>query len=449
MPRSISELDNIGEVLKAAFTKVIKDKYGGIEAPPPYVTPFNIKHFDALLGGGLSSSLPVMFTSTPETGKSTLAFQFAKAFQLSHKNSIILYLDIENAAADKTDDQITNRIDTFNIQTEGFLYKPIICDQEVIFTMLHDLIESKHSIESQIGKEINCLFIWDSIASSGSSKDTIAEDANKLIGWKAREFGFHLSKIKPLLALNKISTLFIDQVRRSMKIKTGQQRFTREETSVGEFGDFKTATGVTTLQHHIKQWLFFSKGKTLIRSDPLGVDGWELNAWTEKNKMAPSQYWITLLFDKKYGVIPSLSELIFLSKMSKTERKLYKDIESKMPCPFAIKTSAKSKVLTVRDPSSNNVLYTKKFTLRKFQELYNNDNTFKYWFDIAVDISIQYRIRWGYFNQQPIIYDFSQQNTEDQKQETSEVANNEMPNSLLDLPKDQIEYSNATGFKES
>lgn len=484
MTRKISELENTGEVLKAAFMNVMQNKYGGIEAPPPYITSFGIKHFDALLGGGLSSSLPVMFTSTPETGKSTLAFQFAKAFQTLHKNSIILYLDIENAAADDTDALITNRVDTFGINRDGFIYKPVICDQEVIFTMLHDLIESKREIESKINQEINCLFIWDSIASSGSSKDVLAEDANKIIGWKAREFGFQLSKIKPLLALNRISTLFIDQVRRSMKIKTGQQMYAREESSVGEFGDYKAATGVTALQHHVKQWLFFSKGKGLLRRDPLGVDGWELNAWTEKNKIAPSQYWITLIFDKKHGVIPSLSELTFLSKMSKTERKTYKDVESKMPCPFAIKSSGKSKILNVIDPTTNSLLYTNKFPLRKFKDLYEQDTTFKYWFDIAVEISIQYRIRWGYFNQDPIIYDFSQQSqTEVEPEIESQIQNQkltnenisdvnnqteiesqiqnqkltnenpvnteEMPNSLLNLPADQTEYSTNIGFNST
>jgi len=62
-----------GEVLHAeklgeAFEKVITTNYGFTRAPKPYVTPFGIQHLDALLGGGIISSAPVVLSSTPETG---------------------------------------------------------------------------------------------------------------------------------------------------------------------------------------------------------------------------------------------------------------------------------------------------------------------------------------------------------------------------------------------
>jgi len=56
------------EKLSTAFNAVLTQKYGAIIPPIPYSTPFKIRHFDALLGGGISSSLPVCISSTPESG---------------------------------------------------------------------------------------------------------------------------------------------------------------------------------------------------------------------------------------------------------------------------------------------------------------------------------------------------------------------------------------------
>ncbi|MFA7204218.1 MAG: hypothetical protein WC188_10995 [Candidatus Caldatribacteriota bacterium] len=59
---------NYAEKLGEAFEKIITKDFGHIRAPQPYITPFGIKHLDALLGGGIVSSAPVVLSSTPETG---------------------------------------------------------------------------------------------------------------------------------------------------------------------------------------------------------------------------------------------------------------------------------------------------------------------------------------------------------------------------------------------
>lgn len=53
--------------LASAFDDFTMEKYGMLNPPSPYITPTGIKPLDALLGGGLSSSMPVAFSSTPET----------------------------------------------------------------------------------------------------------------------------------------------------------------------------------------------------------------------------------------------------------------------------------------------------------------------------------------------------------------------------------------------
>lgn len=56
------------EKLGQAFQAIITKEFGSFLAPPPILTPTGILPLDALLGGGIVSSGPVMITSTPETG---------------------------------------------------------------------------------------------------------------------------------------------------------------------------------------------------------------------------------------------------------------------------------------------------------------------------------------------------------------------------------------------
>ena len=60
---------DLSEKLGEAFSQIINQNYGSFIAPKPFMTPIGVKHLDALLGGGIASSAPVMFTSTPETGQ--------------------------------------------------------------------------------------------------------------------------------------------------------------------------------------------------------------------------------------------------------------------------------------------------------------------------------------------------------------------------------------------
>ena len=60
---------NIAEELADLFNEVTKEKYGTLNPPSAYVTSTGIKPLDALLGGGITSSSVVTFSSTPETGK--------------------------------------------------------------------------------------------------------------------------------------------------------------------------------------------------------------------------------------------------------------------------------------------------------------------------------------------------------------------------------------------
>ncbi len=130
-----------------------------------------------------------------------------------------------------------------------------------------------------------------------------------------------------------------------------------------------------------------------------------MNVYTEKNKLAPSQYSVPIVFDKKFGAIPILSEYVFLRDMTKVERKYWKT-ENKLQYPLSISTSANSKMLTVLDPTTHAVLYkSDKFMERNFINKYRQDPEFQHWFNKAVDIAVDQRIGVALFRNDPAAQD--------------------------------------------
>lgn len=174
---------NAAHVLRTAFDKVLMEKFGNCVPPPPYVTPFGIKHFDAILGGGFTSSAPVALSSTPETGKSTLALQFCTAFQHSSPDSVCVYLNIEEAAAENSKIAgIASRSEVFGIDEDRFLHKPMAATVIEVFELIKQLVEIKMKMEERIKREFRVLFVVDSIADIITSKHDSVEDANSIIG---------------------------------------------------------------------------------------------------------------------------------------------------------------------------------------------------------------------------------------------------------------------------
>ena len=419
------------QLLKTAFDTHIHNKYGAMTPPAPYITPFGIKTFDALLGGGFQSSAPICISSTPETGKSTTSLQFAASFQRAHQNAVAVYVNIEEPSSDDGDGQmagvtventtayqsINDRITSFGIDPSRFSNKPAELNVRQVFELIRELITIKRKIQEKTGSEYRLLIIWDSIAATPSSKDATAEDPNEVIGFKAREMTFNLSKIKSDISMERVSFILIDQVRANMKIESRFQAATNEK-GVGDFGNYKSATAVSALQHNLRQWIWISKGVKLKPADPMGVDGWVMHVYTEKNKLAPSQFYIPLVFDKKWGIIPFYSEYYFLKEKTKTEKRYWPN-PKKLVYPFSIVTSANSKKLKVIDPITQAVLYDSgKVMERNIMARYNDDQEFHHWFDKAVEISIDQRIKQALFRDTSGVVEIAQTNPNSDPDET-------------------------------
>lgn len=384
--------EELSQKLGEAFEKIIMNEYGHLRAPQPIVTPFGIQHLDALLGGGIISSDPVLFSSTPETGKSTLAFQFSSVFQRIYPNSVVVYIDIEGSGNQKSNEFRKSRIEIFGLDSHRFRYEAIVLDVNGVFELIDRLIKIKNTFEEKLQKEFYVAIIWDSIAATPGPKVSEADNPNSTIGSKARQVSFLLDKYTPAIKFNRVSFIGIDQIRANIKI---EGPYVATEKSVGIFKDFKSATNIYALQHKTQQWLFLSKGKAITAADGIGVDGWFMHVFTEKNKLAPSHHAVTCVFDKKTGIDKFWSEFYFLLEPTPSERKIYKN--SPPASLFMIKTSGPRMTLHVKDEHGQEMWKSNSFYRKDAKELYNTDPTFRQWFDYAVQVSVYNRITQGIF----------------------------------------------------
>jgi len=197
------------------------------------------------------------------------------------------------------------------------------------------------------------------------------------------------------MAFNRITFLAIDQVRANLQIDP----YAQKEKSVGIFKDYRAATSISALNHRVAQWLFLSRKAAITPDDGLGINGWQMNLYVEKNKIAPSQESITCVFDKRNGLHKFWSEYIFLSEMMPSEKKYYKT-EEKIPYPLSIIKSGPQVHLEFIDPTTGNVTYSSDNMYKKnMNKAYDSDAQFKAAFDYVVSMAVELRIKQGLFRE--------------------------------------------------
>lgn len=328
--------------------------------------------------------------------KSTIAYQFSKSFTEIYDNGLIVFLDIEGSGnVEKSDQFKISRVESFGLDARKFKYEPLLLNVMQVFELIEKLIEAKNAFEQKTGKEFFVGVVWDSIPSTPSDKAEAAEDVNKVIGLRARQLSFCLEKYNPMLKLNKISMIAIDQVRADIKI---DGPYAAQEKSVGNFKNMKTATNIYALQHNVQQWLFFSKKAEITETEGMGINGWYLDVFTEKNKLAPSKFWVTCVFDTMNGIDKFWSEYVFLAEPTPTENKVFVRKNKKLPFPLCITKSGNQVQLNVKNPDDPSIEYkSQNFFRRDAKKKYETDSEFKQWFDYAVDMSVYHRIRKGVF----------------------------------------------------
>ena len=385
------------EELGKTFENLIDDKYGNHIPPEPNITPIGILPVDAILGGGFISSSPIMISSTPETGKSTLAFQICKSFLNNNANGIAVYIDIESTTNNNSTKFQMSRSEQFGLnKTKRFIYRPFCLNVMEVFDFIGFVIDLKKNLEEKSKKEVPVLIVWDSVAATTSSKTIDADDPNQTIGAKARQLSFCLDKYINDLKFNKITLLSIDQVRAKISV---EGPYAQKEQSTGTFKDFRAATNIASYQHSLQQWMWLSKGSTLMPTDNFGIDGWFMNIVMEKNKLAPSKIAITVVFDKRRGIDKFWTEYVFMADFTPSEKKYYKTKKPHFELPIV--KSGNRRVLRIIDDM--NVLWeSAPFWEKDAKEYYMKDPDFRKAFDGALQLSVRDRITNGLFNQNDV-----------------------------------------------
>ena len=194
---------------------------------------------------------------------------------------------------------------------------------------------------------------------------------------------------------NRITFLTIDQVRANLQLEGSQ--YIAKEKSVGVWNDYKAASSVVAFNHKVAQWLFLSKKSLITPNDGMGISGWYLNIYTEKNKISPSQESVMCVFDKRTGLHKFWSEYTFLSEMTRSEMKYFKE-EKNLPYPLCIKKSGPQIYLEFIDPVTGNSNYTSEKMYRKnAYDKYINDEDFRKAFDYIMSVAVEQRIIKGLF----------------------------------------------------
>lgn len=246
--------ENVENQLKAVFDALLEKEFGGHRPPEPYITATGVRHLDAILGGGFGSSLPVMLSSAPEVGKSSIAVFLSKQFLERNENSLVAYIDVETASAGTSAQSgIKSRVKNMGVPEHRFQYAPMLLDVKGVYEVVKQYADTKKMMEDKLAEagkpeDVNVLIIIDSLASCPSSKTLSADDPKEFIGLKARELGHALDKLKPVLAFSKINLILIDQVRANMQINAGPYA-KKDEVGVGVWNNIKSSSSSSVLQH--------------------------------------------------------------------------------------------------------------------------------------------------------------------------------------------------------
>ena len=385
----------------------MQEKFGSFQPPSPFITEFGIRHLDAIIGGGFSSQSTICLTSTPESGKSTIAYQFCKRFLDTYKSGLVIFLDVENVGGDSENNHSRTRAELYGLNKTGrFYYEKGVYDRITVFDPINEFIEKIKDINNKTGGNIRLLVVLDSIASLPPAGIDDKEKTASLTGQKSAQIQLTLDKLKAPIALNNVTFLVIDQVRSNMKMEG--KYAPAEEKTVGSFGNMKSATASTSFHHRVGQWLMLSKREEIPLSEELGIDGWKINIFTEKNKSAPSKFQVTCIFDKIHGLDKFWSEYEFLSNWTPTEHRLFNNQKKTIKpfMPLCIETSGAYSRLNIINPDGElddkgNLVpiyqSPKGFYKKNAKVMYDSDPEFKKWFDFAVEYSIEKRIYEGLF----------------------------------------------------
>jgi len=209
--------------------------------------------------GGIPVGKLVEISGEAATGKSLLSYMILKDCQ--DKGGIPVLIDTENAA---NEDFL--RLIGLEFYPEGSLVYIQVDSIEGVFKAIEDIIRRIREND----KDKLCCIVWDSVAGTSTDAEIQGDYGDATVGLAARLIGQGLRKIIRFIGTQKVSLVFLNQIRQKIGVFFGDDTVTPGGKAIPFFAAVRIR--------------LYSGGKVKAGKDVLGVG---IRPKIVKNRMGP------------------------------------------------------------------------------------------------------------------------------------------------------------------
>ena len=242
--------------------------------------------------GGIPVGKLVEISGEAASGKSLLSYMILKDCQ--DKGGIPVLIDTENAA---NEDFL--RLIGLEFYPEGSLVYIQVDSIEGVFKAIEDIIRRIREND----KDKLCCIVWDSVAGTSTDAEIQGDYGDATIGLAARLIGQGLRKIIRFIGTQKVSLVFLNQVRQKIGVFFGDDTVTPGGKAIPFFAAVRIR--------------LYSGGKVKAGKDVLGVG---IRPKIVKNRMGPPHREADLKMYFNRGLIDEEGWLDILLKFGEAKK---------------------------------------------------------------------------------------------------------------------------------
>ena len=242
--------------------------------------------------GGIPVGKLVEISGEAATGKSLLSYMILKDCQ--DKGGIPVLIDTENAA---NEDFL--RLIGLEFYPEGSLVYIQVDSIEGVFKAIEDIIRRIREND----KDKLCCIVWDSVAGTSTDQEIQGDYGDATIGLAARLIGQGLRKIIRFIGTQRVSLVFLNQIRQKIGVFFGDDTVTPGGKAIPFFAAVRIR--------------LYSGGKVKAGKDVLGVG---IRPKIVKNRMGPPHREAELKMYFSRGLIDEEGWIDILLKFGKAKK---------------------------------------------------------------------------------------------------------------------------------
>ena len=242
--------------------------------------------------GGIPVGKLVEISGEAATGKSLLSYMILKDCQ--DKGGIPVLIDTENAA---NEDFL--RLIGLEFYPEGSLVYIQVDSIEAVFKAIEDIIRRIREND----KDKLCCIVWDSVAGTSTDAEIQGDYGDATVGLAARLIGQGLRKIIRFIGTQRVSLVFLNQIRQKIGVFFGDDTVTPGGKAIPFFAAVRIR--------------LYSGGKVKAGKDVLGVG---IRPKIVKNRMGPPHREADLKMYFNRGLIDEEGWIDILLKFGKAKK---------------------------------------------------------------------------------------------------------------------------------